>query len=707
MLAEWGATMHKATLMLLLGVVSISADARDWCPDIDKWCDQRVEPTKSITTQRATAVPVDEKSANAIKQDSRIEYMKSSVRAGLRAENSDRAGPEPQFPSLQEKLDWLTEMSRRLEQRIPDREARIEFLKTVYFEAKRAGLDPQMVLALIEVTSGFKKYSVSSTNACGYMHVGQEWVKRIGTPGTNLYHLRTNLRYGCTLLRHYLDLENGDLYRALGRYNGSLGKPEYPNLVRNAWEKQWTWEPPSLRTPNGIQQAAATVSVSEEPGSIEVPIKDSRGCKTLMWSKEGSKSANPTLKWDGKCKNGFLHGKGKATLVMDSGTMTTTANFVSGREEGYGEVTTKYSGGDSSLSTGNFVHGRLEGYGEFLLSLANGETISFKGNFVHGKQTGKGKRVWSNGMQYEGNFFEGKFEGAGKYCWSNGLCLESEFAQGQPGRMGKLLYADGSVYAGQIDDYAAHGKGRLFNATTRQVYQGDFVKGQWDGAGVLENAGMRFQVTAKDGRIVETTLLLPSGETVPIRAEDVHPLFCEAFGSVVGSADYVKCRDILMATAVLRDEVESKKQQIAEYERIGKEIKAMMDEQNSRSRSAALLNYANETLKPTVLSPAPASPPIQKGTLQSSTRNCPTGSSPWTDEWGNKICKRFDSGQTTTVQGTLKNCPTGSSPWTDEWGNRVCKDFANNKQYYDTSKGCPTGTYQWTDDWGNRVCKSN
>ncbi|MDP3511230.1 MAG: transglycosylase SLT domain-containing protein [Sulfuritalea sp.] len=171
------------------------------------------------------------------------EPLAASVQAALHAAIADRAAPEPQFSSIREKVDWLTEMSSRLARRMPDREARLEFLKTVHYEAKRAGLDPQMVLGLIQVESGFKKYSVSSAGARGYMQVMPFWVGLIGNKGSNLFHLRTNLRFGCTILRHYLDIEKGDLYRALGRYNGSLGKPDYPNMVRGAWEKQWHWGP--------------------------------------------------------------------------------------------------------------------------------------------------------------------------------------------------------------------------------------------------------------------------------------------------------------------------------------------------------------------------------------------------------------------------------------------------------------------------------
>jgi len=108
--------------------------------------------------------------------------------------------------------------------------------------AKRAGLDPQLVLGLIQVESNFRKHAVSYAGARGYMQVMPFWVKLIGAKDHNLFHIRTNLRYGCTILRHYLDMEKGDLYRALGRYNGSRGRPEYPNLVFGA-RKAWQFKP--------------------------------------------------------------------------------------------------------------------------------------------------------------------------------------------------------------------------------------------------------------------------------------------------------------------------------------------------------------------------------------------------------------------------------------------------------------------------------
>jgi len=166
--------------------------------------------------------------------------LSASVRALLQRSVSDQAEPKLAFATQYEADSWLNEMSRRLQKTMPDTEYRMNFLKTVHYEATRAGLDPQLVLGLIEVESGFNKYAVSNSGARGYMQVMPFWVKEIGTKGQNLFHLRVNLRYGCTILRHYLDMENGNLFRALGRYNGTLGKSRYPNLVRAAWRNHWT-----------------------------------------------------------------------------------------------------------------------------------------------------------------------------------------------------------------------------------------------------------------------------------------------------------------------------------------------------------------------------------------------------------------------------------------------------------------------------------
>ncbi|OIQ83839.1 membrane-bound lytic murein transglycosylase C [mine drainage metagenome] len=169
------------------------------------------------------------------------EQLSASVRAMLQKSISDTAPPRLASLGGREGDLWLDEMSRRLEKRIPDRDFRLDFLRIVHYEASRAGLDPQLVLGLIQVESGFRKYAVSNAGARGLMQVMPFWVRTIGAPDQDLFARRVNLRYGCTILRFYLDREKGDMYRALGRYNGSLGQPEYPNMVVAAWHKQWSY----------------------------------------------------------------------------------------------------------------------------------------------------------------------------------------------------------------------------------------------------------------------------------------------------------------------------------------------------------------------------------------------------------------------------------------------------------------------------------
>lgn len=177
------------------------------------------------------------------------EPLSASVRAALHAAISDHATPFLAFNTEAEARAWLNAMSKKLERRMPDRRQREEFLITVHYEATRAGLDPQLVLGLIQVESNFRKYAVSSAGARGFMQVMPFWVKLIGAHDHNLFHLRTNLRYGCTILRHYLDIERGGYYRALGRYNGSLGQPQYPNMVMRAWVDNWKYSTVAQLTP--------------------------------------------------------------------------------------------------------------------------------------------------------------------------------------------------------------------------------------------------------------------------------------------------------------------------------------------------------------------------------------------------------------------------------------------------------------------------
>ncbi len=174
------------------------------------------------------------------------EPLSASVKARMSKSVSDVAPDRITYGNATAVSEWLNEMGRRLQRRLPDPAIRQDFLNALHYEATRAGLDPEMILGLIEVESNFRKYAVSSASARGLMQVMPFWIDVIGAKEHNLFHLRTNLRYGCTILRHYLDIERGDLFRALGRYNGSLGRPEYPDLVLGAWKRNWTYDSPRL-----------------------------------------------------------------------------------------------------------------------------------------------------------------------------------------------------------------------------------------------------------------------------------------------------------------------------------------------------------------------------------------------------------------------------------------------------------------------------
>jgi soluble lytic murein transglycosylase-like protein len=173
----------------------------------------------------------------------KYEPLSASVQSALSNAISDQVAPFLAFDTAAEARDWLNAMSHKLARRIPDSQSREELLVTVHYEAKRAALDPQLVLGLIDVESAFRKHAVSSAGARGYMQVMPFWVKLIGRPEDNLFHLRTNLRYGCVILKYYLDIEHGDYFRALGRYNGSLGQPDYPSAVVRSWKNKWNFQP--------------------------------------------------------------------------------------------------------------------------------------------------------------------------------------------------------------------------------------------------------------------------------------------------------------------------------------------------------------------------------------------------------------------------------------------------------------------------------
>jgi soluble lytic murein transglycosylase-like protein len=170
------------------------------------------------------------------------EPLADAVRSALAAAIAADAPPRPSFPEIEERLvylRWLGATSERLKRRKSESRTRIEFLETLWYEAKRAGLEPALVLGLIQVESGFRKYAISPVGARGYMQIMPFWARLIGDgDAAKLFHMQTNLRFGCVILRHYLDRERGDLFMALGRYNGSRGRPEYPNAVF-ALRRQW------------------------------------------------------------------------------------------------------------------------------------------------------------------------------------------------------------------------------------------------------------------------------------------------------------------------------------------------------------------------------------------------------------------------------------------------------------------------------------
>nr|WP_314863460.1 lytic transglycosylase domain-containing protein [uncultured Undibacterium sp.] len=173
------------------------------------------------------------------------EAIADSVRLALAKLVADPRPPKPTFDKIEDRIEylhWLGEMSDRLKRRIPDKQTRLEFLETVWYESKRAGLDTGLVLGLMQVESGFKKYAVSIVGARGFMQVMPFWSRVIGDGDPKkLFQMQTNLRYGCSILRMYIDMEGGNLYLALGRYNGSRGRPEYPNAVLANW-KNWEFK---------------------------------------------------------------------------------------------------------------------------------------------------------------------------------------------------------------------------------------------------------------------------------------------------------------------------------------------------------------------------------------------------------------------------------------------------------------------------------
>src|SRR3954468_17907085 len=169
------------------------------------------------------------------------EALSASVRATLAQAVND--GNPPDMRDMETRV-WVRAMTPRVADRFPNEEAARQFLGLVRYEALRAGLDPHLVLAVIDVESRFRKYAVSKAGARGFMQVMPFWIEQIGGKGDNLFGERTNLRYGCVILRHYLDRERGNMSNALARYNGSLGQAQYPQKVLRAWKERWALSVP-------------------------------------------------------------------------------------------------------------------------------------------------------------------------------------------------------------------------------------------------------------------------------------------------------------------------------------------------------------------------------------------------------------------------------------------------------------------------------
>ena len=171
----------------------------------------------------------------------REETLSDDVASVMRQAVNNVNPPRLVFASAAEGQRWLNEMSSRLARFVADEYGRKRLLTNIHYESARAGLDTQLILGLIEVESAFRQYAISAVGARGLMQVMPFWQRHIGTPEHNLFDVRTNLRYGCTILRHYRNLERGNMTRALARYNGSLGRSVYSDTVIGAWQRRWQW----------------------------------------------------------------------------------------------------------------------------------------------------------------------------------------------------------------------------------------------------------------------------------------------------------------------------------------------------------------------------------------------------------------------------------------------------------------------------------
>jgi soluble lytic murein transglycosylase-like protein len=206
------------------------------------------------------------------------EPLADSARSALSAAIASDAPPRPSFDTIEQRLAylrWLGAMSERLKRRKSDHVTRVEFLESVWYETRRAGLDAALVLGLIQVESGFRKYAISSAGARGYMQIMPFWARLIGDGDVSrLFHMQTNLRFGCVILRHYLDIERGDLFLALGRYNGSRGRAPYPDAVFAA-RRQWR----HVDTP---VVPGASPGIAPAPAPTAAPARAGGGTSTAL-----------------------------------------------------------------------------------------------------------------------------------------------------------------------------------------------------------------------------------------------------------------------------------------------------------------------------------------------------------------------------------------------------------------------------------------
>lgn len=160
-------------------------------------------------------------------------------RADMRLFLQDAVNKSDSFADRFDAEVWLLDMSTRLSRYLPDPEERLDLLRAIHREARRAHLKPDLVLALIQVESRFDRFAVSRAGAQGLMQVMPFWKNELGHPSDNLTENNTNLRYGCQILRYYMEREGGNWRTALARYNGSYGKDWYPARVMDVWRDRW------------------------------------------------------------------------------------------------------------------------------------------------------------------------------------------------------------------------------------------------------------------------------------------------------------------------------------------------------------------------------------------------------------------------------------------------------------------------------------